>query len=196
MDFDSIPPGVDFKQHIRQTIARSTVVIAVIGPHWMAERSDGSRRIDDPNDFVRLEIEFALRRGIPVVPLLINNIPLPNWEQLPTEIKGLAFRNALPLDTGIEFHHHVDRLISGICEHTSFQPAQGTAEKVPTKQPEAKLAAPRAPRPAAIASLWRKPAFEFVVVLAGLTALIGAAMAISWSIGAHRRRQALLPFHD
>jgi hypothetical protein len=114
MDFDSIPPGVDFREQIKQTIERSNVVIAVIGPHWLGEQSDGSRRIDDPTDFVRLEIEYALKGGIPVIPLLINNTPMPKPEKLPPDIESLAFRNALPLDSGLDFHQHTDRLINGI----------------------------------------------------------------------------------
>src|ERR1017187_2868909 len=116
MDFDSIPPGVDFREQIKQTIERSNLVIAVIGPHWLGEQSDSSRRIDDPTDFVRLEIEYALKSGIPVIPLLVNNTLMPKPQKLPPEIEALAFRNALPLDTGIDFHNHADRLISGICE--------------------------------------------------------------------------------
>jgi TIR domain len=61
MDFDSIPPGVDFRERIKETIERSDLVIALIGPQWLGEQSDGSRRIDDPSDFVRLEIEYALK---------------------------------------------------------------------------------------------------------------------------------------
>jgi cytoskeletal protein RodZ len=115
MDFDSIPPGVDFREQIKQVIERSKLVIAMIGPNWLGERSDASRRIDDPMDFVRLEIAYALKRGIPVIPVLINNAPMPKPEKLPPDIEGLAFRNAVTLDTGIDFHHHADRLITGIC---------------------------------------------------------------------------------
>src|ERR1700730_7268883 len=122
MDFDSIPPGVDFREHIKQTIERSNLVIAMIGPHWLGEQTDVSRRIDDPNDFVRLEIEYALKRGIPVVPLLINNTPMPEPEKLPPDIQQLAFRHALPLDSGMDFHNHADRLINGVCDLIDFEP--------------------------------------------------------------------------
>jgi hypothetical protein len=115
MDFDSIPPGVDFRERIRHTIERSNLVIAVIGPHWLGEQSDGSRRIDDPTDFVRLEIDYALKGGIPVIPLLVNSTPMPKPEKLPSDIEALAFCNALPLDSGMDFHSHAERLINGIC---------------------------------------------------------------------------------
>ena len=96
MDFDSIPPGVDFREQIKQTIERCKLVIAVIGPDWLGERDDKTRRIDDASDFVRLEISYALKGGIPVIPLLINNTPMPKPEKLPADIEALSFRNALP----------------------------------------------------------------------------------------------------
>ena len=103
MDFDSIPYGVDFREQIKQTLERARVVIAVIGPTWFGGRGRGNRRIDDPTDFVRLEIATALQRGIPVIPVLIDDTPMPQVENLPADLKGLAFRNALILDTGVIF---------------------------------------------------------------------------------------------
>jgi hypothetical protein len=116
MDFDSIPFGVDFREQIKQTLERAKVVIAVIGPMWLGGRGKGNRRINDPSDFVRLEIATALQRGIPVIPVLIDDTSMPQVEDLPTDLQGLVFRNALVLDTGVDFHHHADRLIAGIRE--------------------------------------------------------------------------------
>ena len=84
MDFDSIRAGLDFREQIKHTIERANVVIAMIGPHWAGEQPNGSRRIDDPDDFVRLEIAYALKCGIPVIPVLINNTPMPKRESLTT----------------------------------------------------------------------------------------------------------------
>jgi hypothetical protein len=114
MDFDSIPPGVDFREQIKQTIERSDVLVAVIGPNWLGGRPDASCRIADPNDFVHLEIAFALKHGVTIIPMLVNNTLMPNSEKLPPDIQELAFRHALPLDSGMDFHAHVDRLINGI----------------------------------------------------------------------------------
>ena len=116
MDFDSIQPGLDFREQIKQTIERANLLIAIIGPHWLGEQPDASRRIDDPDDFVRLEIAYALKCGIPVIPVLVNNTPMPKREKLPPDIEGLVFRHALPLDSGLDFHQHTNRLISGICD--------------------------------------------------------------------------------
>src|ERR1051326_5405130 len=100
MDFDSIPYGVDFREHIKQTLQRAKVVVAIIGPEWAGTAKDlTNRRIDDPTDFVRLEVASALENGIPIIPVLVNNTPMPEAKNLPPELEGLAFRNGLALDT-------------------------------------------------------------------------------------------------
>src|ERR1700730_5155263 len=91
MDFDSIPYAVDFREHIKKMIENSKVLVALIGPHWTGT---DTRRIDDPEDFVRLEIAYALEREMPVIPVLINQTPMPKPSELPKQIEKLAFRNA------------------------------------------------------------------------------------------------------
>jgi hypothetical protein len=93
----------------------SEIVIAVIGPRWLGAQGESARRIDDPGDFVRLEIECALQHGVPIIPLLVDNTLMPKPGDLPPEMERLAFRNALPLHSGLDFHNHADRLINGIC---------------------------------------------------------------------------------
>jgi hypothetical protein len=134
MDFDSIPYGIDFREHIRQSVQRAQLLVVVIGPKWAGGNEKADRRIDEPGDFVRLEIAEALKRGIPVIPVLINNTPMPSAESLPSELEPLAFRNGIALDTGIDFHHHADRLIAGIRKviDTSSSPIDNiTKEKQP-----------------------------------------------------------------
>ena len=121
MDFDSIPFGVDFRDKIKITLEKARVVVAVVGPNWAGQR-EGKRRIDDPADFVRIEIAAALQRGIPVIPVLLDQTTMPSVEELPEELQPFAFRNALVLNTGVDFHHHADRLISGIHEIVSGRP--------------------------------------------------------------------------
>jgi ketosteroid isomerase-like protein len=137
MDFDSIPYGVDFREHIKRTLERADVVVAVIGPGWLGEQRDAAaaRRIDDPSDFVRLEIAGALQRGIPVIPILVDDTPMPKADSLPNEISAFAFRNALVLDTGIDFHHHADRLVTGIRE---LLKSSAVAAAIEPAAPEAK----------------------------------------------------------
>ena len=116
MDFDSIRAGLDFRNQIRETIEHSDVVIALIGPHWIGPVADASRRIDDPNDFVRLEIAHALKRDIPIIPVLINHTSMPDPETLPEDLRGLVYRHGLPLDSGLDFHLHADRVIASVCD--------------------------------------------------------------------------------
>ena len=136
MDFDSIPYGVDFREHIKQTLQRAKVVVAIIGPEWSGAGKDlTNRRIDDPTDFVRLEVASALENGIPIIPVLVNNTPMPDAKSLPPELEGLAFRNGLALDTGIDFHHHADRLIAGI--HRVVDPPKEETAAVAQPAPSA-----------------------------------------------------------
>lgn len=98
MDVVAIEPGVDFRQVIDAKIAKCDVLLALIGRQWLsAGDGSGVRRIDDAQDFVRLEIAAALKRGIPVIPVLVQGARMPSAEQLPDDLSDLAFRNAVEL---------------------------------------------------------------------------------------------------
>src|SRR5215475_12558024 len=114
LDFDSIPFGVDFRKHISDSLNRCDTLLVVIGPHWLGASPDGSRRIDDLTDFVCLEVAQALAQNIRVIPLLIDRTEMPSSSSLPEDLKSLAFRNALRVDSGADFHHHMDRLCNGL----------------------------------------------------------------------------------
>ncbi len=114
IDVDSIPYGVDFRSHLAAEVAKCDVLLAVIAAEWLKAEQDGKRRLDGRSDFVRVEIESALARGIPVIPVLVGNVTMPKDEELPDSLRGLAFRNAAPLDSGRDFHLHVERLIRNI----------------------------------------------------------------------------------
>ena len=163
MDFDSIPYGVDFREHIKQTLQRAKVVVAIIGPEWSGGKELSNRRIDDPTDFVRLEVASALENGIPIIPVLVNNTPMPEAKNLPPELEGLAFRNGLALDTGIDFHHHADRLIAGI--HRVVDPPKETAPPPP---------APEVATPAKAETSTQKPSLVWPITIA-IVALAGIA---------------------
>lgn len=110
-DVDSIPLGVDFREHLGSAIQRCHVLLAVIGRDWIGTgEPGGARRIDDPTDFVRVEIESAIQRDIPVIPLLVNRAAMPRPEQLPTEIAALAYRNGMPIRHDPDFRTDVTRL--------------------------------------------------------------------------------------
>jgi len=116
VDIDNIPFGVDFREHIDSAVGQCDVVVAVIGRHWAGE-TNADRRIDDPRDFVRIEIESALKRDIPVIPILIDRTSMPTEAELPSSIAGLTYRNAIEMDLGRDFNHHVERLVQGIDFH-------------------------------------------------------------------------------
>jgi TIR domain len=113
MDIDAIPVGVDFREHIAAAVQQCDILLAVIGRKWTGQ-TRARRRIDDPRDFVRIEIESALERDIPVVPILIDHARMPAEADLPPSLARLAYRNALDVDLGRDFHPHVARLIRGI----------------------------------------------------------------------------------
>jgi hypothetical protein len=109
MDVDSIPLGVDFRRHIQKELEGCDALLAIIGPRWLG----GGRglRIKEEADFVRLEVETALQRDIPVVPVLVRGAKMPRPDQLPETLRDLTFRNAAEVDSGRDFHPHVDRVI-------------------------------------------------------------------------------------
>ncbi len=113
-DIQSIPLGVDFRTYIRAEVSRCDVLLAIIGEAWVGAADDRHRRLDDPDDLVRIEIETALARDIPVIPVLIGSASMPSEEDLPGTLKALAYRNAATVRPGADFDHHAERLIHGL----------------------------------------------------------------------------------
>jgi hypothetical protein len=98
MDVSAIEPGRDFRKAIDESVASCSVLLAMIGQEWVNTKdARGRRRLDDANDFVRIELASALRRDIPVVPVLVRGAKMPVAEELPDDLKELAFRNAVEL---------------------------------------------------------------------------------------------------
>ena len=98
MDVNAIQPGRDFRKAIDESILKCSVLLAVVGRDWLeSKNASGQRRLDDESDFVRLEIASALQRDIPVVPVLVRGARMPSADQLPAELRELAYRNAVEL---------------------------------------------------------------------------------------------------
>jgi hypothetical protein len=115
MDIDGVPLGFDFRDQIQNTLQRSDVLIAVIGPQWLAiQKETGRSRLEDETDWVRIEIEAALGKKIPVIPVLIDRTPLPKPSELPDPLRAFAYRQATNIDAGVDFQTHMDRLIRAI----------------------------------------------------------------------------------
>jgi len=114
-DVDSIPLGLDFKAYLDEQVGEYHVLLAIIGGHWLdAGDASGNRRLDDPADYVRIEIESALEKDIPVIPLLVSGAQMPSEESLPSSLRKLAYRNGIPIRPDPDFHRDMDRLISAL----------------------------------------------------------------------------------
>jgi len=91
-------PGVNFAERIDEAVGSCDALLAVIGKDWMSvQGADGGRRIDEPRDWVRLEIGAALERDILIVPVLVENARMPTEDELPDDLRPLAQRNAMDL---------------------------------------------------------------------------------------------------
>lgn len=114
IDVDNIPFGKDFRVHIQEALAEADAVLIIVGPRWLGATKANQNRIMDDNDAVRIELETALSKGIPTIPLLVGQTKMPKQEQLPESLKSIAFVNAAPIDTGRDFHRDLDRVIDTI----------------------------------------------------------------------------------
>ena len=116
-DIDTLMGGVDFVENIESMVAECDSLIAMIGHNWLDARdAQGSRRLDDPKDWVRLEIGTALKRNIPVIPVLVYGASMPQAEDLPRPLRTLVRRQARKL-THEHFSHDLTRLIQDLSAH-------------------------------------------------------------------------------
>ena len=128
MDVAAIEPGRDFRKAIDQSVSNCSVLLAIVGLEWLEVKdAAGGRRLDDPNDFVRIELASALRRDIPVVPVLVRGAKMPRVEQLPDDLKEMAYRNAVEL-THARWKSDVQVLIRALRPFMD-EPRGGNAER-------------------------------------------------------------------
>ena len=113
-DVYSIPLGSDFGKYIIEAIGKSGVLLAVIGEKWLEMNDAGKTRLDEPNDFVRIEIESALAGEIPVIPLLVRGATMPPKEKLPPSLKKLSGKNGIQIRSDPDFHIDMKRLITSL----------------------------------------------------------------------------------
>src|SRR5262245_22586970 len=114
MDVDNIPFGTDFREHIRETLIASDVLVAIVGPQWLGVREDGQSRIRQDTDPVRIEIETALQARVPIIPVLVDGTEMPEPTALPDTLERFCYLNAASIESGRDFHHQVDRLIRSV----------------------------------------------------------------------------------
>ena len=119
MDVTGINPGIDFRKAIDDNVATCGVLLAMIGPTWATiTNSSGERRLDDPNDFVRLEIGSALGRDIAVIPVLVHDAKMPRPDQLPENLKNLAYRNSVEI-THARWNSDVQLLTQALSQYVT-----------------------------------------------------------------------------
>jgi hypothetical protein len=110
-DVDSIELGDDFAEVITNAVGTCDVLLALIGTQWLTATDEaGNRRLDDPDDFVRLEIEAALERNVRVIPILLSNAAMPRAGQVPASLAKLMRRQALQLSPN-RFEFDTGRLL-------------------------------------------------------------------------------------
>jgi hypothetical protein len=109
MDF-----GIDFVERIEDTVGSCVVMVVVIGPGWLDARDDaGNRRLDDVDDYVRVEVSAALGRSIRVIPVLVGDAKMPAKNDLPDALRPLARRNALQISDS-RWDYDVGRLMQAL----------------------------------------------------------------------------------
>jgi len=114
MDVDNIPAGADFADYLNAQVATCDVFLAVLGPNWVSAKDEtGRRRIDNPDDFVTIEIQAALARGIRVIPVTVDGASLPKAGELPNCLKPLVRRQAVEVRNH-QFGRDVDALIEDV----------------------------------------------------------------------------------
>ncbi len=101
MDIDNIPFGVDFREHVKSVLMRGEIMVAVIGKEWLARQADGRSRLADETDPARIEIEAALQRKIPLIPVLVQGASMPKPADLPARMQNFAFFNAADVDPDV-----------------------------------------------------------------------------------------------
>lgn len=160
-DVETIEPGVDFVDAIGRALQSCGILLAVIGPRWLTlVDAAGRRRLDDPDDYTRLEISTALKRpDVRVIPVLVEGAAMPGSDDLPDDIKALARRNAIEL-TDKRWEFDVSQLVETLNKALGVLPA-------PPPKPDSVI-----PPAAAATATWKKWAWGVgaLVVLAAFYA--------------------------
>jgi TPR repeat protein len=142
-DVDNIPPGLDFVDILSERVGQCDALIAVIGKNWASSRYlDDQRRLDDPNDFVRIEIEAALARKIRVIPILVDGATMPRPDDLPDSLKKLTRRQGIEI-SHTRFDSDVERLTRALSllEEELRQREAAEAERVAREERDKREAA-------------------------------------------------------
>ncbi len=136
MDVDDIPLGTDFVHILKRNLQDCKVMLVIIGPQWLDIRSsNGGRRLDNPDDFVLLEIASALENNFNIIPVLVNGAPMPAEADLPDILKPLSRRQALELDNKY-YQHGIADLVKALEPHLG--PAKSNKKPIAPQPPDTK----------------------------------------------------------
>src|ERR1700689_549949 len=113
-DIDSIQPGIDFRRQIADALRTTDVLLVVAGPAWLGQGKESATRMENEADPVRIEVETALKRDIPIIPVLVGGMRMPEIADLPASLKDFAYRHAVTVDGGRDFDHHIEGLIRAL----------------------------------------------------------------------------------
>jgi TIR domain len=174
MDVAGIRPGVDFVQAIEQNVADCGVLLAIIGPTWATIASaSGQRRLDDPNDFVVLEIASALKREVPVIPVLVHGAKMPSQDQLPESLKSFSHRNSVELSHA-RWPSDVHLLIEALNSYVA--PSKATVQEPVHATVPVQLPAPHQPATTTAPAV-KKSSLPWIAGIGALVVIV-AAIAI------------------
>jgi hypothetical protein len=189
LDVEAIKPGSDFRDAIEESLGSCGVFLAVIGPTWLNIRPDndpnGPRRLDHPTDYVRQEVAAALKKGhaLQVIPVLVRGASMPAAEELPEELKDLAYRNGLNMNN-LDWDGNVAKLIDAMRPHVG-EPAQQRQSTTSTP-PSTAERRPAATSPPATKSVNKGLIIggivSLVVIAAALYAVFGRAPATTLAV--------------
>lgn len=182
MDIE-MQPGVDFVQRITEAVGACHILLVVMGPEWGRPAAAGERsRLEDPDDFVRLEVATALRRSdVTIIPLLVEDAEMPDPDELPADLRALTRRNALELsDTRwradvARLLEVMDGLLGDAADDAPAAPLRTAGVPAPAEGPP-----PPAPPPPAGGLRQRAP---LALAAAGVVAVIGVVVLALASAG-------------
>jgi TIR domain len=186
-DVDAIPPGRDFVDVLSERVGKCDALLAVIGKHWvLSADSENRRRLDDPQDFVRIEIEAALSRNVPVIPVLVDGATMPHPDDLPDSLMKLIRRQAVEVSHA-RFESDAERLTQALSQ-IEEEIRQREADPSPmTPVPAAAAVVSRAPGASESASLAKLGGRRSLVYLAVLGLIVAGAAGLVFGLPGFRK---------
>ncbi len=173
MDIDTIRPGHDFAEDIAAALTGSAVCLVLIGRRWESiTLPDGKRRLEDPTDFVRLEVAAAIREGLTVIPVLVEGALPPSPASLPEELRALSRRQAIELSSE-RWNYDVGRLVL-VLDEILAQPIGAPAREAPQVAPKTEPPKTEPPKEVPRKRIGRRPALiAAAAVVLSLTGVAG-----------------------